>query len=548
MPFKGKSFAAIKEDLHLKGLFYREARKWVQDLKVFQQMAGIDPGPDPANLLDFCHLSRLFSGLSGQKDRLDLVKTTYRLECGPEGDEIIHKTLAYYDRYIAPYQVFLEEIENSPLLNSAVLSTTACSVCGQLGSAACYTCSECQGLFHKKCLKPLSTLPKAQSVLPKCPLCFRKSAELPTPEALPLMAYNDFRKIDANLRSELGLVDADPEVVEGSYWEKLFQDAPFYIQHALNIDEAQSVSAFPTSGPYGPIKDPWNLQAFNFTKDSLFNLIPDAQDMSGYSTPWSFVSSVFSTMPWRVEEHAAYSVSYLHEGFPRSCYAVPPQHSTAFEELSAFLTPKAYKGVAQMRPLDYKELFNPETLVFNSIPVYGVEQNPGEFIVTFPYAYHLEFSHGFNYYEAINYLPPEWLPVGFLAIDRARAVANRNLFSMDQLLLNLYETKPKLVKDLLKRDLKKELANRAKVMALPGFKTSVCKFPEHVSKEELSKDLLDESFQCSLCGFIPYFSWFSLNGNIVCLACVAEEQVHKTTNGWVYREYMTEDELRNLVP
>ena len=47
-------------------------------------------------------------------------------------------------------------------------------------------------------------------------------------------------------------------------------------------------------------------------------------------------------------------------------------------------------------------------------------QNAGEFVVTFPRAYHLGFSHGFNCGKVANLATPEWLKVAKeVAVRRA---------------------------------------------------------------------------------------------------------------------------------
>jgi histone demethylase JARID1 len=44
-------------------------------------------------------------------------------------------------------------------------------------------------------------------------------------------------------------------------------------------------------------------------------------------------------------------------------------------------------------------------------------QRPGEFIITFPAAFHAGFSHGFNCGEAVNVADAHWLPFGRSAVD-----------------------------------------------------------------------------------------------------------------------------------
>ncbi|KAL6505220.1 hypothetical protein OROGR_025037 [Orobanche gracilis] len=55
---------------------------------------------------------------------------------------------------------------------------------------------------------------------------------------------------------------------------------------------------------------------------------------------------------------------------------------------------------------------SPSMLVSEGIPVYRCVQNPMEFVVVFPGAYHTEFSCGFNCSEAVCFAPFDWLPHG----------------------------------------------------------------------------------------------------------------------------------------
>ncbi len=52
-------------------------------------------------------------------------------------------------------------------------------------------------------------------------------------------------------------------------------------------------------------------------------------------------------------------------------------------------------------------------------------QNAGEYVVTFPKAYHCGFSHGWNCSEAVNFATLDWLPFGLEAVRRYAQVTSR---------------------------------------------------------------------------------------------------------------------------
>lgn len=94
------------------------------------------------------------------------------------------------------------------------------------------------------------------------------------------------------------------------------------------------------------------------------------------------------------------SINYLHCGAPKTWYGVPGVAAPDFERVArdnvydpVMLAEKG-DGAAYDLLIGKTTLFSPKLLCDNNIPVYRAVQGPGEFVITFPRAYHAGFSHG----------------------------------------------------------------------------------------------------------------------------------------------------------
>lgn len=78
---------------------------------------------------------------------------------------------------------------------------------------------------------------------------------------------------------------------------------------------------------------------------------------------------------------------------------------------------------------------SPSILKSEGVPVYRCIQHPGEFVLTFPRAYHSGFNCGFNCAEAVNVAPVDWLPHGQVAVKLYSEQRRKTSISHDKLLL-----------------------------------------------------------------------------------------------------------------
>nr|CAB3502000.1 unnamed protein product [Digitaria exilis] len=207
-----------------------------------------------------------------------------------------------------------------------------------------------------------------------------------------------------------GLREPTPLEVESLFW-KASSDRPIYIEYANDVpgsgfatppqsrrrkkrgregdqvEEGEKGSGWRLSG------SPWNLQAIARAPGSLTRFMPD--DVPGVTSPMVYIGMLFSWFAWHVEDHELHSLNYLHTGAPKTWYAVPGDRASELEEV---IRVHGYGGnpdrLASLAVLGEKTtLMSPDVLVACGVPCCRLVQYPGEFVVTFPRAYHIGFSH-----------------------------------------------------------------------------------------------------------------------------------------------------------
>ena len=61
-------------------------------------------------------------------------------------------------------------------------------------------------------------------------------------------------------------------------------------------------------------------------------------------------------------------------------------------------------------------------LASNAVQLSSLRQREGEFVVTFPRAYHFGFNLGLNCAESTNFALPSWVPAGLAAFEASTSV------------------------------------------------------------------------------------------------------------------------------
>ncbi|KAG5234201.1 lysine-specific demethylase REF [Salix suchowensis] len=233
-----------------------------------------------------------------------------------------------------------------------------------------------------------------------------------------------------------------PLEIENLYW-KATLDKPFSVEYANDMP-GSAFSPRKKEGQGGVVGEgmslgetEWNMRCVSRAKGSLLRFMKE--EIPGVTSPMVYIGMIFSWFAWHVEDHDLHSLNYMHMGAGKTWYGVPREAAVAFEEVV-----RAHGYCGENNPLvtfavlgEKTTVMSPEVFVSAGVPCCRLVQNAGEFVVTFPRAYHSGFSHGFNCGEAANIATPEWLIVAKDAAIRRASINYPPMVSHFQLLYDL---------------------------------------------------------------------------------------------------------------
>ncbi|KAJ4423793.1 hypothetical protein N0V82_001532 [Gnomoniopsis sp. IMI 355080] len=421
-----------------------------------------------------------------------------------------------------------------------------CTHCGKAEEAGFLAiCESCDNSYHGACLDPpLKTKPDADW---NCPRCLVGDGQFGFEEG-GLYSLRQFQEKAANFKQGYfeKRMPFDPVLgchrpvteddVEREFWRLVTDvDEEVQVEYGADIHCTTHGSGFPTierhpNNPYST--DPWNLNVLPYHPESLFRHIKS--DISGMTVPWVYVGMTFSTFCWHNEDHYAYSANYQHFGATKTWYGIPAEDTEKFEQAMKDAVPELFETNPDLL-FQLVTLLTPDQLKKAGVRVYAADQRAGQFVITFPKAYHAGFNHGFNFNEAVNFAPSDWEPFGLDGVERLQLYRRQPCFSHDELLWTAAEGTTsngltiqvaKWLSPALERIHRREIADRqafvrkhidsfSHACPIGGEDSGSCPLSFKINDANVP----EEEYSCIYCKAFSYLSRFrcSKSGKVLCL-------------------------------
>ncbi|KAH8554111.1 PLU-1-like protein-domain-containing protein [Umbelopsis sp. PMI_123] len=368
-------------------------------------------------------------------------------------------------------------------------------------------CDGCDRGYHMYCLDPpLNSIPRTEWYCVKCLTAAGEDYGFEDGGEYSLHSFQQkcdkFKEEWFAAKDVKDAKNVTEEDCEDEFW-RLVENPheSCEVEYGADLHSTQHGSGFPTmerhpQNPYS--KSPWNLNVIPVLPDSLFTHIKS--DISGMMVPWIYVGMCFSAFCWHNEDHYTYSINYHHWGETKTWYGIPGADALKFEDAMRRAVPELFEQQPDLL-FQLVTMLSPGTLMKEGVRCYVVDQRPGQFVVTFPQAYHSGFNHGFNFCEAVNFAPYEWVDFGQECAKRYKQYKRHPCFSHDELLVTTALNDAKAedaawLKEALVEMCNRELNDRATVRK------------QHPSLKEVvdSKDRPEGKTECAYCNTFSYLS------------------------------------------
>ncbi|CAH4036696.1 unnamed protein product [Pieris brassicae] len=329
------------------------------------------------------------------------------------------------------------------------LAKYMCHICGRGDiEEQMLLCDGCDDSYHTFCLvPPLADVPKGDW---RCPVCLAEEVSKPAAafgfeQASREYTLQQFGEMADQFKSDyfnMPVHMVPTSTVEREFWRVVSSiDEDVTVEYGADLHSMDHGSGFPTKssahlypGEQQYAESSWNLNNLPVLEGSVLGHIN--ADISGMKVPWLYVGMCFATFCWHNEDHWSYSINYLHWGEAKTWYGVPSSKAEQFEAAMKAEAPELF----QLQPDLLHQLvtiMNPNVLMKAGVPVYRTDQHAGEFVITFPRAYHAGFNQGYNFAEAVNFTPADWLKMGRECIGHYSTLRRYCVFSHDELVCKM---------------------------------------------------------------------------------------------------------------
>ena len=473
-------------------------------------------------------------------------------------------------------------VPRAPGERSAGKPGEVCEACGKAEDRpSILSCDGCENGYHRYCIDP----PVKPSIDRDwyCPRCLVGTGEFgfEDGEIYSLRQFQDkarhFKEsyfaekvpFDPVLNTTRAVTEDD---VEREFWRLVENTSESVeVEYGADIHSTTHGSGFPTieKNPLDPYStDLWNLNILPLHPESLFRHIKS--DISGMTVPWLYVGMCFSTFCWHNEDHYSYSANYQHFGATKTWYGIPGADAERFEDAMKQAVPELFESQPDLL-FQLVTLLPPDQLKKAGVNVYALDQRAGQFVITFPQAYHAGFNHGFNFNEAVNFAPHDWEPYGESGVERLKVFRKQPCFSHDELLMTAATrdttiTTAKWLAPALERLRDRELQQRSEFLTRHKIKGSHhCRIdgsePELPNSCELvfevnESDVPEAEYQCGYCKAYSFLSSFrcQASGKITCLVhagtfecCENRDQQQLGNQPHTLRYRFSDDALKAVV-